>query len=201
MDSWPPQLLSCFTWKLLLWEEGRGEGRGEEGGVVWSVYRDSYFKQHISQSAASTYWSTTGFGLYILAIISTLIPHTSPHTSHAHIHTFARFIIVAGDVEMEHVPQCTTGRVFCTIKFHLRLVSETHSPINKTRGLMTVLKSFVSWCDSWEISHYHMGKWMLTHVKQAIVLRCCGVELGISQEFLLLSCDKHMPQQDHKHSN
>ena len=57
---------------------------------------------------------------------------------------------------------------------------------------MTVLKSFVSWCDSWEISHYHMGKWMLTHVKQAIVLRCCGVELGISHEFLLLSCDKHM---------
>ena len=47
--------------------------------------------------------------LYILAIISTLIPHTSPHTSHAHIHTCTGFIIVAGDMEMECVPQCTTG--------------------------------------------------------------------------------------------
>ena len=48
----------------------------------------------------------------------------------------------------------------------------------------SILKSFVSWCDSWEISHYHMGKWMLTHMKQAIVLCCCGVELGISHEFV-----------------
>ena len=48
----PTQLLSCFTWKLLLWEEGRG------GGVVWSMYPDSQTSQFIEaifQSTTSMY--------------------------------------------------------------------------------------------------------------------------------------------------